>query len=160
MKRTIVSASVLALAFAGAQVATAAPAQYKVTGGGQIIVDTEEMPASGPGQTIAFTAQSAPTAADESAARGQFQYNSHTGVKFHGTVLCLVVEGNRATLAGEQRDGTPFQVDVVDNGQGAEAMDDLILLTEPDDVDCSQPEDPTMELGRGNVKVHKVKTAE
>lgn len=156
MKRLLVGGAILALGIGSMGISQAAPAEYKVTGGGQIIVDTEEMPASGPGQTIAFTAQSAPTEADPEAARGQFQYNSHEGVKFHGTVLCLAVDGKRATLAGEQRDGTPFQVDVLDNGQGSEP-DDMIMLTEPDDADCSEPEDPSMQLGRGNVKVHTVR---
>lgn len=157
MKRLVVGGAVLALGIAGMSAGSAAPAQYKVTGGGQIIVDTEADPAKGPGETIAFNAHS--TGADD-AARGQLQYNSHTGVKFHGQVECLVVDGNRATLAGtvtrgDNNGADTFQVDVLDNGQGA-SDDDLILLTSPDDVDCG-PENPTEQLGRGNVTIHKGK---
>ena len=158
MKRIVISGAVLALAVGGAGVSQAEPAMYKVTGGGQIIVDTDEMPAAGgPGETIAFNARS--VGATE-AANGQLQYNSHDGVKFHGVVSCLVVEGPRATFAGVitkgDGEGEPFQVDVLDNGEGA-GSDDAILLTTPDADDCSEPEDPTMQLGRGNVQVHKSK---
>jgi hypothetical protein len=157
VKRLLVGGAILALGVAGMAQSQAAPAQWKVTGGGQITVSLDENGDPVPvKETIAFNARS--TDAD-GGAQGQLQYNSHDGTKFHGTVSCLVVDGNRATFAGVvtngDNEGDVFQVDVLDNGEGAEAAEDMILLTNPDDADCGDPQDPTGELGHGNVQVHK-----
>lgn len=151
MKRILASSAVVGLALAGMGTSSAAAPFDKVTGGGQIIADSS---LQGPGATIAFTARNV---GPDNLAQGQFQYNDHVGVKYHGTVSCLVVTGDAATFAGEitsgENAGGFFQVDVQDNGQGAEP-NDLILLTNPDDADCDPSMDPTMELGRGNLQVH------
>ena len=111
MKRTLVSATVLALAVAGGGAAQAAkpeqsgkPADsgYKVTGGGQIIAAG----AQGAGDTVGFVAQEmdgddAASPGGNDAARGQFQYvprgastnASAPTEKFHGVVTCLLSGG-------------------------------------------------------------------
>lgn len=176
MKRIVVSSAVLALAIAGVSQATAAPAEFRVTGGGQIIADTTA-PTAGPGQTIAFTAQSAPTAAQADAARGQLQFNDHAGNKFHGVVTCLsaspTVDGDgTAVIGGFLRDepSRVFRIDVVDNGEGNADDDDLISLrrdgaardggdSNTDTELCDAEDEPAdMQLGRGNVQVHKAKS--
>ncbi len=110
MKRTIISAAVLALAIGGAGVSQAAkPAGqsnnggFKVTGGGQIIAEE----ARGAGDTVGFNAREVAgddprsTGDDDDAARGQFQYvprgqstnESAPEEKFHGVVTCLISGG-------------------------------------------------------------------
>ena len=159
MRRSLI---VLALAGAlslGAVSAFAAPSEFKATGGGQTLIGT-----NGAGNTIAFTAQGNPEAAkgqvqviDRTAGRGQDQ------VKFHGIVECILVEGNSAEIAGQERDtGQPFTLRVVDNGEGAAADNDLIFFDDvEDDPECESgdedDEDPDIELARGNVQVHRVR---
>jgi hypothetical protein len=66
--------------------------------------------------------------------------NRSSGVKWHGTLNCLNVVGNVATMAGVVTDitpglGDPFLVgnfivfQVIDNGEGSKAPPDLISLT-------------------------------
>jgi hypothetical protein len=154
----LISTAVVGLAVAGVGTATAAPDFDKVTGGGQVMVDADNDGAqdAGPGETIAFNART--TGGPNRAATGQLQYNDHDGVKFHGAVRCLVVNGSTATFAGiitsGEGVGAPFQVDVRDNGEGALAGNDMIILSTPDNADCDPSEDPTRELARGNVQVH------
>src|SRR4051812_31886581 len=85
-------------------VAHAAPAQNKVTGGGQFLVPA----GGGAGSTIAFTAQGT---AD--AAKGQIQLQDRSGsptVRRHGTVQCVDVMGNTAKIGGTWRDGSTFHL--------------------------------------------------
>lgn len=114
LKRIVISSAVLAIAIAGAGVASAEKPEnpgsgksgFKVTGGGQIISDDQEA-AGGPGDTVGFNAHEvegddpASTGDDNDAATGQFQYNPHGGAqnpdqnqpaneKFHGVVTCLI----------------------------------------------------------------------
>ena len=72
---------------------------------------------------------------------GQTQGNNrNAGVKWHGTLTCLNVVGNVATMSGVVTDitpglGDPFLVgnfilfQVIDNGEGTNAPPDLISLT-------------------------------
>ena len=155
IRNLLIAVAVLAIAIPG--IASAGSPTDRATGGGQTLLNT-----TGAGNTIAFTAQGTAEAAkgqvqfiDRSAGTGQSQ------VKFHGVVNCLVVEGNRAQIAGENRDtGAPFELSVVDNGEGAAADDDLILFDNTDvDGDCStddseDDEEPELALARGNAQVY------
>jgi hypothetical protein len=174
MKRIIVSGAVLALAIAGVQAATAAPAVYKVTGGGQII----EVGATGAGSTLAFTAQS--QGEEGSAAKGQFQYVNRTAGTgqaqevVHGTISCVVVytwpsaeAGGFAVLGGKSRGGEDFRIEVTDDGQGGDTLDMISVRRgaaardgedqdENDSSLCDQEsETDSLAFGRGNVKIHK-----
>lgn len=152
MKRLLASTAVIGLAVAGIGTATAAAPFDKVTGGGQIFLDPTAPP-QGPGATIAFTARNIGA---DNLAQGQLQYNDHAGIKFHGAVTCLIVEGTNATFAGTftnaEGEEDVFQVDVQDNGQGQDP-NDLIVLSYPDNANCESMT-PDMELGRGNAQVH------
>ena len=123
----------------------------KVTGGGQILVG------SNAGSTIAFTAQGTTDTAkgqvqfiDRSVGKGQSQ------VKYHGIVDCVEVTGNFAVVGGLTRNGTPFTLRVVDNGQGSAAENDAVQFDTNSDMMCGDGEEddaPEMSLGRGNAKV-------
>jgi hypothetical protein len=75
----------------------------RVTGGGQILVSED----GGAGDTIAFSAQQT----RDGGVRGQVQYVDREGgtgqgqTTYHGTVSCLEVDGNTATLAGTWNGG-------------------------------------------------------
>lgn len=126
MKRTVISATVLALAMSGVGVSQAAkpentgkPAEsgFKVTGGGQIIAEG----AQGAGDTVGFNAQELdgddPNSPDsDDAARGQFQYvprgqsagtNQEATEKFHGVVTCLISGGE--AVANEEAEGDDYE---------------------------------------------------
>lgn len=176
LKRIVVSAAVLSLAVAGVSSAQAAPAVFKVTGGGQLI----EMGETGAGDTIAFSAQSQ---GEEGAdAKGQFQYVDRTDGTgrgqevVHGTVSCVVVFATEdgmpamAAIGGQSRDGEDFRIDVTDDGQGGDAMDMISVRRGEDARDGEDDGEDTalcdaedemaeMSLGRGNVKIHKQKGA-
>lgn len=126
----------------------------RATGGGQVLVGTR-----GAGDTIAFTAQGTAVAA-----RGQVQYVDREGgtgqgqTVYHGVVACVDVEANVAKIAGTWRDGGPFQLYVEDNGEGANAPDDIVtvisMAPEPTcDFDEPEEEDQTA-LARGNAQVY------
>jgi hypothetical protein len=132
MKRTVISATVLALALSGAGVASAAkpdsagkpadkgsgaPAEsgFRVTGGGQIIADSS---GGGAGDTVGFVAQEldgddGSTDAPNDAARGQFQFvprgestnESAPEDRFHGVVTCLVSGGEAQANEQGEDDG-------------------------------------------------------
>lgn len=163
LKRIVVSGAVVALAIGGAGVASAEkPTGFKVTGGGQIIADSQ---GGGAGDTVGFVAQQT-----AEGARGQFQYvprgestnDSAPDSKFHGVVTCLESTGtNSARFGGFVRDGQQaFTVDVTDNGQGGDSEDDLILVRFTGTPCADNPEndgedaEELLRLGRGNVKVH------
>lgn len=124
MKRTVISATVLALAMSGVGVSQAArpentgkPAEsgFKVTGGGQIIADAS---GGGAGDTVGFVAQemdgdNESTDAPDDAARGQFQFvprspdesgNQPANEKFHGVVTCLISGGEADRNEEQERD--------------------------------------------------------
>jgi hypothetical protein len=170
LKRTIVIGAVLTLAVAGMSAGSAAPAVYKVTGGGQTLVGT-----TGAGNTIAFTAQSA--GAEGEAAKGQFQLQLRDAAEregIHGEITCVQVysytaDGGVAVLGGVSRAGEPFRFDVVDGGEGKDATD-LIRVSrgaaaqdgadddEDDTLLCdAEDESADTDFARGNVQVHKAK---
>lgn len=151
--RTPITLLVAALA-ALALVAAGSP-NDRATGGGQILVGDR-----GAGDTIAFTAQEG-----RDGVKGQVQYVDREGgtgqgqTVLHGTVTCLTVEGNTATIGGLWRDGGDFEIYVVDNGQGAAAEADIVTVnTEPSQVDCEQDDDEDdgdpIALARGNAQVY------
>jgi hypothetical protein len=161
LKKQLLAAAAAALAVPA--VALAAPAQDKVTGGGQTLVPS----GGGPGTTIAFTAQGT-----GGIARGQLQYNDHAGDKVHGTVDCLRVasrtdDGGMAVFGGtlrEDRDGNGepdrFRVTVTDGGEGMGTTDMIAFERVDDDVRCEEQDDEFENLpilARGNVQVHKAK---
>jgi hypothetical protein len=174
VKRVLISAAIVALATAGISSATAAPAVYKVTGGGQITTADQK----GAGSTVAFTAQSA--GLEGAASKGQFQLQLRTAEgqeTVHGTISCVVVtsytdKGGIAVMGGKATDGEPFRIDVSDTGEGGDVVD-LILVRrgaeayDGADNDDNQSNDqklcdeedekPTLMFGRGNVQVHKAK---
>jgi hypothetical protein len=155
----LVAAASAAVVAVSGLTAFSAPAP-KVTGGGQTDVGT-----SGAGDTIAFVAQSKPTTENANAARGQVQYIDREAdvpqVVRHGTVTCLTIDGTTARLGGvwEDRDGGgTFEIQVMDNGEGDAAPDDMIGIYPMAINDCANTDgaedDGTVALGRGNVQVH------
>lgn len=169
MKRILTGTAVLAVTLAGTGVGSAAPAVYKVTGGGQTLVGT-----TGAGNTIAFTAQSA--GAEGEAAKGQFQLQLRDGAKetIHGEVNCVVVysyteDGGMAVIGGTSRDGEPFRFDVIDGGEGKDASD-MIRVSRGDEAEdgddngsdsflCDEEDEQAeTDFARGNVQVHKAKS--
>ena len=155
IRNLLIAVAVLAVAVPG--MASAGSRTDRATGGGQTLLSTP-----GAGNTIAFTAQGTTDLAkgqvqfiDRSAGTGQSQ------VKFHGVVNCLLVEGNRAQISGENRDThAPFELSVVDNGEGAAASNDLILFDTTDvDGNCAtddsdDDDEPELALARGNAQVY------
>ena len=173
MKRILITGAVLAVAVAGVGTGSANPSVFKVTGGGQTLLG-----ATGAGNTIAFTAQSA--GAEGTVAKGQFQLqnrelgNGPLKETVHGTITCVVVSspterGGMAVLGGLTRDGEAVRIDVIDSGEG-KGSTDMIRLSrgaaaqdggdkdENDTSLCDVENEPVnMALGRGNVQVHKVR---
>ena len=169
----LVLACVAALAVAA--VAYAAPAPFKVTGGGQALVSADSNSVRGPGDTITFQAFIANNGLDEDATghvnvidrvegattkKGQ-------GVHWRGEVDCAflatdpVTGGGYAELYGsatnKQGNTTDFLLRIIDNGQGADNTDEIEFDTTPPE-DCGEnddEEDPAFYLARGNAKIHK-----
>jgi hypothetical protein len=130
----------------------------KATGGGQVLFSSSDAKRS----TITFTAQQKGddvkgqiNLIDRTAGSGQAQQH----VK--GTVECITVMGNTAQIGGFLNDGndTPFYLRVTDNGEGANAGNDMIEYdTIGEDGDCEQDgmdDAPEVVLAKGNVQVHK-----
>ena len=182
MKRLLVGGAVLALGIGSMASAQAAPAVYKVTGGGQITELTSDgEPVAGPGNTIAFNAQADDAAGNN--AKGQVQYIDRTAgrgleqERFHGYVTCVVTMQSQnkmpamARVQGQMRGEASsttvdFTIDVIDNGQGSMAEMDMISFRQgagPADEDgdgdtsCDTGDDFDADgsLGRGNVQIHK-----
>ena len=130
------------------------------TGSGQIHV-------SGDLRTFTFNAQT-----DSSGVTtGQTQAISRSGgIKWHGTIDCLNVVGNVATMSGVVTDitpstppffvvGSPILFQVIDNGEGSKAPPDLISLTffygTPPSPGCTGfGVFATIPVEDGNVQVH------
>jgi hypothetical protein len=157
MKKKLVLTCAMAAALAIPVVAEAGSGRDRVTGGGQVLVSTE----GGAGDTIAFTAQ-----AVDSVRKGEAQYVDRTGgtgqgqTTYHGDILCIRVEGNKAKLAGTWREsdgGGSFQILVIDNGQGANSDDDLVTVQNLQDPTCDDEDDDDdaqTALARGNAQVY------
>jgi hypothetical protein len=143
------AAAVVALVVSPA--AHAGSATDRAQGGGQVLIGTR----GGAGDTIAFTAQGA-----ESAATGDVQYVQRTPTSqtvLHATVTCLLVNGNTAKLAGAWDQGGTFTIVAVDNGQGAAADDDMISINNGAEPNCSRDnndQNNNTALARGNVQVY------
>jgi len=104
--------------------------------------------------------------------KGQTQgENRSAGIKWHGSITCLNVVGNVATMSGVLTDvtaglGDPFlvgnfiQFQVIDMGEGQNAPPDLISLTlffptGTPDPGCTVPQiTATIPILHGNVQVH------
>lgn len=149
--------------------ASAGSPRDRATGGGQILLSD----ASGPGSTIAFTAQGS---VDD--AKGQIQFIDRTGgtgrnqVRAHYVVDCVAVEEARdndetaAYVSGVNRDDPSDVITmyIVDNGEGAMADMDIVAVgpmgdDESSDGPCgviepSDEERATYALARGNVQTH------
>ena len=140
-------------------IAVAGSSTDRATGGGQVLVGDR-----GAGDTIAFTARGTADAAS-----GEVQYQDREGgtgqdqTTYHGDVACLAVDGNTARIAGSWRDGGPFQIYVVDNGQGSAADDDVVtVISQAPDPSCDfdEPEDDDQTaLARGNAQVYDASSA-
>jgi hypothetical protein len=103
---------------------------------------------------------------------GQTQgFNRNAGIKWHGTINCINVVGNVATMSGVITDvtpglGDPFLVgnfilfQVIDNGEGSNPPPDLISLTfffpagSPDPGCTGFGIFATIPIEHGNVQVH------
>ena len=154
MKTRLVLLGALAGALTIPVVAQAGSSTDRATGGGQVLVGDK-----GAGDTIAFTARG--TAED---AKGEVQYVDRTDgtgqgqATYHGDVACLAVEGNRAKLSGTWREGGNFQVIVVDNGEGSNAENDVVIVQKMDDLTCDDEDDDDDDgqtaLARGNAQVY------
>lgn len=172
MKRILIAGAIVAVGL-GLSAASAAPSQWKVTGGGQIFADTAATTnGGGPGATLAFTAQGT-----GGPARGQLQYNDHDGVKFHAQVDCLIVTSEDV----DEEAGTPdvkvgriggtyqgdddaalenFQLYIEDHDNGGPQNGTELLTFRPDsDSSSCDPDDEEVasQLGRGNIVIHKEK---
>ena len=130
----------------------------KVTGGGQVLIDTETE--RGAGSTLAYTAQGTTTAAkgqvtfiDRSAGKGQLQE------KFKGIVDCVEVTGNYGIVGGYRRNSPSerFDLRVVDNGEPGAGVDMIVFEEDNPDVECgdegAENEAPDAALARGNAQV-------
>jgi hypothetical protein len=165
LKRAVVCGAVLALGITGAGLAQASEG-YKVTGGGQSF--PFETAPSGAGDTIGFNAQQT-AATDEGEAgpaRGQVQYVDREDGKqvanIHGSVTCLRVDGDQATIGGIiTRGGTTgfFQLDVLDTGQENRGTDMILFQEVDEEPQCDEAEDldESPVLARGNIKIHQPK---
>jgi hypothetical protein len=100
------------------------------TGSGQITV-------SGDLRTFTFNAQTDSLGVTTGQTEGK---NRNAGVRWHGTLNCLNVIGNIATMSGVVTDigpvtppffvvGSNIVFQVIDNGEGSKAPPDLISLT-------------------------------
>ena len=170
---------VVALAVVAAPIAANAQSGFKVTGGGQIITDSDFQ---GAGDTIAFTAQDLDGDTTTPAAKGQVQFvprgqtDTAGDAKFHGEVTCLITATGPDDEAvarfggflrhGNQLAAQAFTIDAVDNGEGANSAGDTILVRLTDEPCADNPENddedeaPLVSLARGNVQVHNYPESE
>jgi hypothetical protein len=131
------------------------------TGSGQIQV-------SGDLRTFTFNANTDSSGVTTGQTQGN---NRNSGIKWHGTLTCLNVVGNVATMSGVVTDITPglgdpflvgnfIQFQVIDMGEGQNAPPDLISLTlffpvGSSDPGCTVPQiTATIPILHGNVQVH------
>lgn len=132
----------------------------RATGGGQVIMDPNAQPTQGAFDTVAFTAQRAKGATDESGdAIGQVQVNRRLGdapVKFHGTVECLIVFGTKsagkAYISGfDNKTQEPFELYVVDGGSGEteRGADQILVWYGPETEDNESDEQTPVNMPTG-----------
>jgi hypothetical protein len=123
---------------------------------------------SGDLRTFTFNANTNSSGATNGQTQGN---NRNAGIKWHGTITCLNVVGNVATMSGVVTDITPglgdpflvgnfIQFQVTDMGEGKNAPPDLISLTlffpaGSPDPGCTVPLiNATIPISEGNVQVH------
>ena len=188
MKFKLVLVGIAAGALALPVAANAAPHTHKVTGGGQVFLNSEDgtptTSATGPGDTIAFQAFSNGESGD---AWGQVNIIDRTegaggkGAHYKGEITCAFIAAPtdgmpgyaelRGTGSVKGEAPTTFQVRILDDGQGADTLDLVEFNRNYSDGDantndaegCSdsgQDEEFTSSLARGNAKIHKVKGSE
>jgi hypothetical protein len=177
MKIRIALAAAAALSLAIAAVAFAAPSEFKVTGGGQILASADSSGVKGPGDTISFQAFASQDGLDDTA-DGAINVIDRTpgaggkGVHYKGTVDCTFIVtdgtgggyaelyGSATTKSGTETD---FVVRIRDNGQGAADETDAIEFDTSGDETCGENEDeeePGFFLARGNAKIHKASASQ
>lgn len=133
----------------------AAPASAQ-TAGGDAAVGTGTFQPGGPGDDFTFTttinAQSGPNGEN---AGGTFSYSNSDGLTFAGTVTCLRVTGNVATLGGlvtsETYAGSNFDVTVYDNGVTGDQISHINIGLLP--VNCTNHYPASSTLTSGNYVV-------
>jgi hypothetical protein len=97
-------------------------------------------------------------------------FNRDDGFRWHGTLNCLSVTGNRATMSGVVTDispssppfdvGSPILFQVIDNGEGSNGTPDRISLTffygagNPSPGCKGFSDFTSLNVERGNVQVH------
>lgn len=175
MRIRLVVAAGAALTVALPLAASAETPPFLVTGGGQVIADSND-PASvmGPGDTIAFVARQTGDADEDTGvapAQGSLQVvktseargGQRPSIILNGQVTCIEpTSENTATFGGQRRAGDDtiqfFVVDVVDTGDENRGTD-MIEFRESENPanPCDDDEDGTLlngtTLARGNVKV-------
>jgi hypothetical protein len=137
-------------------------------GGGEFVLTVDQVPhpGEGPGDTIAFTAQSV-VGDDTDAAEGEVVEVDRIGPTagrtksiFHSEVFCLRVDGNEAVIAfrPKQADAPPtlyHQMLVIDLGEGM--GDDLIFVDRQSETPPCESVVPDLgqsgTLARGDVQV-------
>src|SRR5438128_4146244 len=156
MRVVAAAAAIVAVSVVCMGTALAGAPNGRVTGGGQNMLG-----ATGPGSTIAFEAHqvSGTTATgnvqvvDRSAGTGQNQ------TKFHGSVECLFFDSsNSAQMYGHDSSGNPFELFVMDNGEGATGGNDIASFNNNPRGNCSnrdQGDEGSDQLFRGNAQVYK-----
>ena len=152
------------LAFSTATATAGSGKNDKITGGGQVLLGSEDVKRS----TIAFTAQGT-----NQIAKGQVQFIDRSAgagknqVKYHGVVDCVETLENYGIASGYKKgDTTPdegprFVLRVLDNGEGANAENDMIAFDDevaPEDDTCQDDEQEdddefTIALAKGNAQV-------
>jgi hypothetical protein len=127
----------------------------KVTGGGQVLIDTNSE--HGAGSTLAYTAQGT-----VDSAKGRVTFIDRSGAemtKFKGIVDCVEVTGNYGIVGGYRRtdDSQRFDLRVVDNGEPGGGVDMIQFDENNPDVECgdenAKNEQPSALLARGNAQV-------
>src|SRR3954462_1142458 len=128
----------------------------RVTGGGQ-----NPLESMGPGNTIAFEAHQV----SGSTATGNVQFidrmagTGQNQVKYHGSIECLFFDSsNSAQMYGHDRNGNPFELFVMDNGEGASGGNDIASFNNDPRGSCSKPDrsdEGSDQLFRGNAQVYQ-----
>jgi hypothetical protein len=135
--------------------ASAGAPNGRVTGGGQ-----NPLGLTGPGNTIAFEAHQG----SGTTATGNVQFIDRSAgtqdqVKYHGSIECLFFDSsNSAQMYGHDRNGDPFELFVMDNGQGATGGNDIASFNNSPQGNCSNPnksDEGSDQLFRGNAQVYQ-----
>jgi hypothetical protein len=158
---SIAAATVAALVLTAGSGIALAQVVASATGSGQFHV-------SGDLRTFTFNANTDSSGVTTGQTQG---FNRNAGIKWHGSISCLNVVGNVATMSGVVTDitpglGDPFLVgnfilfQVIDNGEGTNAPPDLISLTfffpagSPNPGCTGFGIFATIPIEHGNVQVH------